>query len=1054
MLKKALAITLVFSVFLFILLFANVNFASAQSSVDSQDCEAQSTPSTLEILRFGLTPSLRMTNGVGFSPSLKDSGAGIPSPSLNADSDKELSEDGSRVAMFRLYNQWTGEHFYTSSISERDTIAKAGWKKEGTGWYAPTSENFKPVYRLYNPYVDGGDHHYTISADEKDACVKAGWSYEGEGWRTVDEGVTDYVKVLRQYNPYATTGTHHYTTSTDEQDNLVKAGWKAEGLGWGGYSSLEPSTQAIDFSKAVVDQSPKTYCAKQITPSATVTGLTKGTDYTVTYGVNKEVGTGTITIAGKGAYTGSQSWTFTINPLNISTKSTVTLGTSLTYTSKQQTQTVSKVVASNITLATSDYTVSNNTQTNAGTYTLRVTGKGNFTGVATKTFTVSPMNIKGASVDLNGSGQFTYDGTEHVQEVSEVTINGLKLSSSDYEVKNNKQTKAGTHSLEVVGKGNFTGTATKEFVIDKKVVKIANVTAKNKPYDGTDVAEADVSGATLDSLCEGDQVSVKSATGVFTTGKNVGTGLAVTLTDFELEDEDAENYQVVAPEDLGLTANITQKEVTVTGLKVKERVYEEGNKKCDLVGSTTFADGDICVGDTIVITNVRWSDYADANAGDDKPVTLTFVTGGYDARNYVISESSKTIKGNVLAIVKFDTNYSTTIEDQYAHVGKPFDDTVTSQLPTRDGLTKEGWYNNAACATDEANNKFKWDFSTNYVTDNITTLYANWTPTKDSETGNLSYWLAPSYKVTSGNTKDTANQGNNAADKSFARDSYVTEEWNVLKSSKEIQEDIKKIKANDATTINEYNTIMANDKYHLYTVYNGGENEESNTGTTSALNHYVEARVVQVGSHLNIAGDSSTADGSTLTFMAICLLPTAYQMHHEDDNAGGWSVMDFRTLLQEGDNGTIYNKFNPSFTGDVANIAKFCHPGGSETDRTKYYKSENKLWLFSNTECQGKGSLNVRSATNEGSAYQWFVNTGVDASTDSGNYAFLSTEYTRSYEVPGSKDEGYGGSWSRTPFLYQGGTSWYQPYCNMTFSSFNYWCHLSYKIGIVLGFAF
>ncbi|MFR0591640.1 leucine-rich repeat domain-containing protein, partial [Bifidobacterium thermophilum] len=67
----------------------------------------------------------------------------------------------STVTMFRLYNKYTGEHFYTSSSVERDSLVKVGWRSEGTGWVAPVSG--KPVYRLYNPYVPGGDHHYTMS---------------------------------------------------------------------------------------------------------------------------------------------------------------------------------------------------------------------------------------------------------------------------------------------------------------------------------------------------------------------------------------------------------------------------------------------------------------------------------------------------------------------------------------------------------------------------------------------------------------------------------------------------------------------------------------------------------------------------------------------------------------------------------------------------------------------------------------------------------------------------------------------------------------------------
>ncbi len=410
---QAVIFACIMAIFAFFLLFTNVNLASAQEDSDAKT--SKSLPAIEQILRIGLTPS------------------------LTADSDQETSTDGSRVAMFRLYNKWTGEHFYTSSKSERDDIVKAGWVYEQIEWYAPTSEDFKPVYRLYNKYVEGGDHHYTTSADEKDECVKAGWTYEGEGWRTVEAGATDYVKVLRQYNPYATTGTHNYTTDEDEQKYLLSLGWRAEADGgWGGYSTLEPSTQAIDFTKAEVDTADKTYTSEAITPKATVTGLTAGTDYVVTYSNNVNAGTATIKIEGKGDYTGSKEWKFTIKPLDISS-ATVTLGDSLTYNATEQTQTVSKVVAGGITLPTSDYTVSDNKQTNAGTYALKVTGTGNFKGSKQVSFSIEKANpeydlptgltgIMGeklSSVDLSSFGKTKTLGTFTWDEAdTEFTVAG------------------------------------------------------------------------------------------------------------------------------------------------------------------------------------------------------------------------------------------------------------------------------------------------------------------------------------------------------------------------------------------------------------------------------------------------------------------------------------------------------------------------------------------------------------------------------------------------------------------------------------------------------
>ena len=138
--------------------------------------------------------------------------------------------DEATVTMWRLYNQWTGEHFYTASDEERDGLVAVGWTDEGLGWYAPASGD--EVYRLYNPYVAGGDHHYTLSAGERDGLVAAGWRYEGVGWASADASTG--VPLYRQYNPFAATGTHNYTTSKDESDHLVSVGWRDEGVAWYG----------------------------------------------------------------------------------------------------------------------------------------------------------------------------------------------------------------------------------------------------------------------------------------------------------------------------------------------------------------------------------------------------------------------------------------------------------------------------------------------------------------------------------------------------------------------------------------------------------------------------------------------------------------------------------------------------------------------------------------------------------------------------------------------------------------------------------------------------
>ena len=161
-------------------------------------------------------------------------------PGIDANVDVNLSfdrastgTDGEKPAtqeMHRLYNAWTGEHFYTADDAERASLEKVGWSYEGVGWTAPTKGD--EVYRLYNPYVQGGDHHYTMDEDEYEALRGYGWRQEGIGWHSADEKSGE--PLWRQYNPYAKTGTHNYTADKNEKDTLLALGWHDEGIAWYG----------------------------------------------------------------------------------------------------------------------------------------------------------------------------------------------------------------------------------------------------------------------------------------------------------------------------------------------------------------------------------------------------------------------------------------------------------------------------------------------------------------------------------------------------------------------------------------------------------------------------------------------------------------------------------------------------------------------------------------------------------------------------------------------------------------------------------------------------
>lgn len=166
------------------------------------------------------------------------------------------AQESEGIIMNRLYNPNSGEHFYTASTNEKNTLVKLGWKDEGQGWTAPEKSD-TPVYRLYN--ANAGDHHYTTDKHEKNTLVKAGWKDEGIGWYS-DDSLT--VPLYRQYNPNAKAGSHNYTTSLNEHETLIGQGWKNEGIAWYGLGgSNETQTWSVKADLSNIDPNclPMTY---------------------------------------------------------------------------------------------------------------------------------------------------------------------------------------------------------------------------------------------------------------------------------------------------------------------------------------------------------------------------------------------------------------------------------------------------------------------------------------------------------------------------------------------------------------------------------------------------------------------------------------------------------------------------------------------------------------------------------------------------------------------------------------------------------------------------
>ena len=285
---------------------------------------------------------------------------------------------------------------------------------------------------------------------------------------TLKEG-TDYTCSLQTYNG----ATRKYETI----DAITKAGeyrMYIEGCGaYKGTWTWEFGVSAhkgysYDVADATVTVASKTYtgAAQKPAPVVKLNGkeLKAGADYTVAYKNNTKAGTATATVTGAGVYTGTQSKTFKISAASITKAAFGKVG-ARTYTGKAQKPGVTVKFGGKALKAGTDYTVKYAKNTNVGTATMTITGKGNFSGTKKITFKINKAKIGNAGFSKVKAQKLKKKGQAVKPKVT-VKFNKKALKvKKDYTItyKNNK--KKGTASIVIKGKGNFSGSKTIKFKI-------------------------------------------------------------------------------------------------------------------------------------------------------------------------------------------------------------------------------------------------------------------------------------------------------------------------------------------------------------------------------------------------------------------------------------------------------------------------------------------------------------------------------------------------------------------------------------------------------------
>mgnify|MGYP004568109253 CR=1 FL=1 len=343
----------------------------------------------------------------------------------------------------------------------------------------------------------------------------------------------------------------------------------------------------------------------------------------------------------------------------------------LTYTYDGGTKTYEEIKAALAAKAAGDTATIGYSYAADGNYAGTITGTINVT-VVDVVFEVSGVTATvGNTLTVKADPTYGDDWSKIVKIKDGVTITAKVGTNTDtvqshFTLKQTGKPGAGSQAYTLSYNGTINGVTYSDVTVvsgnvdvAQKEVTVSGITANSKSYDGSDTATVDASGATFAGIVIGDTLTI-TPTGAFTDA-NVGENKTVTLTLGSLSGASATNYTLdTANSQTEATADITARDVTVTGITATSRPYAKDNLKVDLTGGTVV--GAVTGEDvTVDLTNAKGM-MTNANAGTNKAVNITgVVLGGADKDNYNLTAQPS---GVTVDISKIDhPDYGTTQAD-------------------------------------------------------------------------------------------------------------------------------------------------------------------------------------------------------------------------------------------------------------------------------------------------------------------------------------------------------------------------------------------------------
>ena len=338
-------------------------------------------------------------------------------------------------------------------------------------------------------------------------------------------GTIEGQAVSKDRNFYISTPVYNVNVGTG---SVVVKGYEV--YGFIGEKTLSFNIVPKDVSKVTISATPdQYYTGSAITPALTLKNgtkkMTQGTDYTVQFSNNVNLGTATATITGIGNYTGTAKTTFKIVKVPVSELTISGLKSYYYYTAEAIVPEIKLSFASKQLTEGTDYSirVTDNIEPGNNTATVTITGKGYYEGTRTEHFTIRGRRISSASIKAIPSQ--VYSGEELTPEVTITdTLAGQTVTLTkdvDYTVSYSDNVDAKQYMLITIsGIGHYSEFTYQQVYINQRNIGDLDFSGITNPYYTGAAIEPEV------VITHGSRTLVKNTDYTVSCTQNVNAGKA------------------------------------------------------------------------------------------------------------------------------------------------------------------------------------------------------------------------------------------------------------------------------------------------------------------------------------------------------------------------------------------------------------------------------------------------------------------------------------------------------------------------------------------------